>query len=319
LRFGGSRATLFAGAVAEIDLNDTTRDEGDELSQSVDRGPRSEAALTVLRGENPGTLYTIEGSSAVIGRSPEAALSIPDGTLSRNHACIHRLEGGFAIEDLGSTNGTFVDGQRVESLFKLEDGCRIYLGSRTVLHFRLHDAVELQAVRETYALTVRDPLTGAFNRRHLNERMESEVAYSRRHGTPLSLVLLDVDHFKQLNDEHGHAVGDEALKLLALSLNALTRHEDVLARYGGEEFALVARGIDRGATLALAERMRQGVEGQPLQTESGPISLTVSIGIAYSENGEGITAQQLFEAADRALYASKDAGRNRVSIAPTSE
>jgi diguanylate cyclase (GGDEF)-like protein len=304
--------------VAEHDLNDTTRDEGDELSQSVDRGPRSEAALTVLRGENPGTLYTIEGPTAVIGRSPEAALAIPDGTLSRHHACIHRVESGFVIEDLGSTNGTFVDGQRVEGKLKLEDGCRIYLGSRTVLHFRLHDAVELEAVRQTYALTVRDPLTGTFNRRHLQERLESEVAYARRHNTPLSLVLIDVDHFKQLNDEHGHSVGDDALRLLAQSLTALTRHEDVLARYGGEEFALVARGIDREATLTLAERMRKGVAQLQLPTERGPIGFTVSIGIAHSETGEGVTAQQLFESADRALYASKDAGRNRVSLAPHS-
>jgi diguanylate cyclase (GGDEF)-like protein len=316
LRFQGSRATLIRAIVAEIDLNDTTRDEGDELSQSVDRGPRSEAALTVLRGENPGTLYTLEGAEAIIGRSADAAVSIPDGTLSRHHACIRRLESGFAIDDLGSTNGTFVDGHRVDALHKLEDGCRIYLGSRTVLHFRLHDAVELQAVRQTYALTVRDPLTGVFNRRHLQERLESEVAFARRHSTPLSLVLLDVDHFKRLNDEHGHAIGDDALRMLAQALTTLTRHEDVLARYGGEEFALVVRGIDREATLALAERMRKGIEEQQLQTPSGPVALTVSIGIAHSAAGEQHTAQQLFEAADRALYASKDAGRNRVSMSP---
>ena len=136
--------------------------------------------------------------------------------------------------------------------------------------------------------------------------------------TPLSLVLLDVDHFKRLNDDHGPAAGDDALRLLAQALTTLTRQEDVLARYGGEEFALVARGIDRDATLALAERMRKGIEGQRLQTAGGPIAFTVSIGIAHSAPGEELGAQQLFEAADRALYASKDAGRNRVSMSPTS-
>ncbi|MFI5307510.1 MAG: diguanylate cyclase [Polyangiales bacterium] len=303
--------------MAELDLNDTTRDEGDDLSQSVERGPRTEAALTVLRGENPGTFYTIDGPKAVIGRSAEVEIAIPDDTLSRQHACIHRSPDGFAVEDLGSTNGTFVDGERVAGKRALEDGCRIFLGSRTVLHFRLHDAVELEAARSAYALTVRDPLTGVYNRRHLQDRLEAEVAFSRRHGTALSLVLLDVDHFKQLNDEHGHAIGDAALRLLAEAVSGLTRQEDVLARYGGEEFALIARGIDRDATLGLAERMRKEVEAQRLPTARGPVTFTVSIGIAHSPTGSDLTAQQMFESADRALYASKDSGRNKVSLAPS--
>jgi diguanylate cyclase (GGDEF)-like protein len=298
-------------------LDETTREEEDNLSASVERGPRSEAALTVLRGENPGTLYTLSGSKAVIGRSPDAEVLVPDSTLSRQHACIHRVGLAFTIEDLGSTNGTFVDGERVQGMCVLSDGCRIFLGSHTVLHFRLHDAVELEAAREAYALTVRDSLTGLFNRRHLQERLESEVAFARRHGTSLALVLLDVDHFKQLNDQHGHAVGDAALCQLARALSDLTREEDVLARYGGEEFALVARSIDREATLALAERMRTCIDTQRLPTEHGPIAFTVSIGIAFSEAGEDMSSQYLFGAADRALYASKDSGRNRVSMAPT--
>jgi diguanylate cyclase (GGDEF)-like protein len=134
---------------------------------------------------------------------------------------------------------------------------------------------------------------------------------------PLALVLLDIDHFKRINDVHGHSVGDAALRLLASALTELTRQEDVLARYGGEEFALIVRGNDRPQTLALAERMRRAIEEQRLQTALGPISFTVSIGIAHSDSGTEIQAQQLFEAADRALYAAKDAGRNVVSIAPS--
>jgi diguanylate cyclase (GGDEF)-like protein len=207
----------------------------------------------------------------------------------------------------------------VRALRPLEDDCRIFLGSRTVLHFRLLDKVELEAVRQTQALTVRDPLTGAYNRRHLQERLWSEAAFARRHRTPLSLLLLDVDHFKQINDEHGHATGDAALRLLAQALSALTREEDMLARYGGEEFALVARGIDRDDTLAFAERIRQTIEQQQLRTERGAISFTISIGVAHSEAGEDANAQALFEAADRALYAAKDAGRNAISMAPPPE
>jgi two-component system cell cycle response regulator len=301
------------------DGQDTTRQEDDEITGSVGRGPRSEAALTVLRGENPGALYALEGANIVIGRSPDVEVAIPDDTLSRRHARIQRVGTVYAIEDLGSKNGTFIDGRRVEQTEALEDGCRIFLGTRTVLHFRLHDAVELEAVRKTHALTVRDPLTGVFNRRHLQERLWSEAAFARRHRAPLALLLLDIDHFKSINDQHGHAVGDVALCALATSLTALTRQEDVLARYGGEEFALVARGIDRANTLAFAERVRQSVAAQRIPVDSGSISFTVSIGIAHSEHGDDADAQRLFEAADRALYAAKDAGRNMVSMAPDPE
>jgi two-component system cell cycle response regulator len=210
-----------------------------------------------------------------------------------------------------------VDGQRVEGTRALEDGCRVHLGTRTVLHFRLYDRVELDAACATYALTVRDPLTGVFNRRYLQERLWSEAAYAKRHGTPLSLILLDIDHFKRINDQYGHTVGDNALCSLANALSELTRQEDVLARYGGEEFALIARGIDRQKTLALAERIRRTVEGQCLTVDRVSVSFTVSIGIAHSDEGGDYQAQELFEAADRALYAAKDAGRNLVSISPS--
>jgi diguanylate cyclase (GGDEF)-like protein len=297
-------------------VQDTYRDEREELSSSVDRGPRSEAALTVLRGENAGALFVLERAEALIGRDPEADVAIPDERLSRRHALVLRESTGYAVEDLGSTNGTFVDGERVHGRRTLEDGCRIFLGPNTVLHFRMHDKVELDALRETHALTLRDPLTGTFNRRHLEERLWSEVAFARRHGTPLSLLLLDIDHFKQINDAYGHAVGDAALRKLAEALSALTRREDVLARYGGEEFALVARGIHRDDVVALAERVRRSVEAQRLGTERGTLTFTVSIGIAHSETGADADGATLFEAADRALYAAKDAGRNSVSIAP---
>jgi two-component system, cell cycle response regulator len=297
-------------------LFDTTRESVDGDFDSVARGPRSQALLTVLRGENPGALYTLDGTEAVVGRSPDVAVTLPDATLSRRHAYIRRIGNVFAIQDMGSTNGTFVDGVRVEGTRALEDGSRIGVGAHTVLHFRLVDAVELEAARQTHALTVRDPLTGVFNRRHLQERLTAETAYATRHGTPLSMLLLDIDHFKRINDDYGHAAGDQALCMLAKLLTKLARREDVLARYGGEEFALIARGIDREGALALAERARAVIAEQRLATDAGTIQFTVSIGVAQCEDGDGNAAQRMFEAADRALYAAKDAGRNKVSLAP---
>jgi diguanylate cyclase (GGDEF)-like protein len=310
------RAPAGSGPAPAAQELEKTRDDDSELSASVERGVKSEAVLTVLRGENPGALYTIESNEAVIGRSPDATVMIPDDTLSRRHARIVRIGEGFVIEDLESTNGTFIDGSAVSRLQALEDGCRIFLGSKTVLLFKLHDRVELEAARQTQAMTVRDPLTGMFNRRHLQERLQSEVAYARRHGTPLSLLLLDIDHFKQINDNYGHPAGDAALRVLAQALTALTREEDVLARYGGEEFALLARGIDRGGILLLAERIRSAIAAERVKTEAGSFAFTVSIGITHSQDGADVTAESMFESADRALYTAKDSGRNVVSIAP---
>lgn len=294
-------------------LLDTTPDEFAEPTDSVSRGPRCKAALTVFRGELPGAIFPLRADDLSIGRDPEAAISLPDHNLSRQHARIMRRDCVYTIEDLGSTNGTFVDGSRVKRVKTLEDGCRIHLGSRTVLHFRLFDAVELEAACASYALTVRDPLTGVFNRRYLRERLHSEAAYSRRHATPLSVIMLDVDHFKRINDRHGHGVGDLALCSLANTLSELTRQEDVLARYGGEEFALVVRGVVRDEALALAERIRSRVAAQRVPVGGGTLSMTVSVGIAHSDDGD---VQRLLESADRALYVAKDAGRNLVSMAP---
>jgi two-component system, cell cycle response regulator len=298
-------------------LLDTTRESVDDEHASVARGPRSQAILTVLRGQNPGVLYTLENSGSVVGRSPDVEVSLPDDTLSRRHAYIRRIGNVFAIEDLGSTNGTYVDGDRIAGTRALEDGCRIGVGAHTVLHFRLVDAVELESARQTYALTVRDPLTGVFNRRHLHERLASESAYAARHGTPLSLLLLDIDHFKRINDEYGHATGDRALCALAKLLEGMARREDVLARFGGEEFALIARGIDRHGAQALAERARAAVERQRLQSDAGVVQFTVSVGVAQYEHADVGAAQRMFEAADRALYAAKDAGRNCVVVSPS--
>jgi diguanylate cyclase (GGDEF)-like protein len=295
---------------------DTSPDEYDESTDSVGRGPRSEAALTVLRGELPGALFPLLADENIIGRDTDVAIALPDHSLSRQHARVLRRGSAYIIEDLGSTNGTFVDGARIAGVRILEDGCRVHLGSRTVLHFRLYDAVELEAACASYALTVRDPLTGIYNRRYLQDRLWSEAAYCRRHATPLSVIMLDIDHFKRINDQHGHSVGDDALRALANTLAELTRREDVLARYGGEEFALIVRGIDRSETLALAERIRCEVEGRRLSVANGSVSFTVSVGVAHCENGDGSDAERLLEIADRALYTAKYAGRNLVSMAP---
>ena len=291
--------------------------EPDFARSSVARGPKSEGVLTVLRGPSPGAIFALDESLSVIGRSPEAQVSIPEDTLSRRHACIRREADGFYVEDLASTNGTFVDGERVHGPVLLQDGSRISLGVAAVLHFSLRDAAELEAARRTHELTVRDPLTRLYNRRHFEERLAGEAAFAHRHKTPLSVLMIDVDAFKQINDTYGHGVGDATLRVLARALSSLVRKEDVLGRYGGEEFSIVARGIDETGAVMLAQRVHRCAKALRVPCERGPIAFTVSVGVAHSTGEAGCDAERLLRAADDALYAAKRGGRDRVEVAPS--
>jgi two-component system cell cycle response regulator len=252
----------------------------------------------------------LQTGSTIIGRDPDVAISLPDHSLSRQHARVTGAGGTYKIEDLGSTNGTFVDGARIAGSHTLEDGCRIHLGTRTVLHFRLYDAVELAAARESYALTVRDPLTGTYNRRYLHDRLGSEWAYCRRHCTPLSLLLLDIDHFKRINDLYGHDVGDQTIAAVA----RLAAEEGALiGRLGGEEFGMLIEGRHLGDGVRVAERLRAAIAALQLDTANGPLTLSCSFGV--SEHKPRETIDDLLKRADVALYAAKTGGRNRVVAA----
>jgi two-component system cell cycle response regulator len=284
-------------------------------------GKRDRCTLTLLTGVEAGRVYGIEADETVLGRGHGCRVRIEDTALSRRHCRILKREGGYLIEDLGSTNGTFVDGEPVREARRLEDGGRIQMGRDTVLKFSIQDELEMRATRRLYESAMHDPLTGVYNRRYLDDHLQSEFAFAARHGTSLSLLLIDADHFKRINDTWGHAAGDTALRALAEDLRRSVRAEDMIARFGGEEFAVLAREINAEGARAVAERIRGLVEGNPVRfeppagTEGGAgqlVAITVSIGVAT------MTAQRIFasadallEAADEALYRAKEAGRNR--------
>ena len=159
-----------------------------------------------------------------------------------------------------------------------------------------------------------DALTGCVNRRRFMQMLDTECARVRRHGGALSLLMADIDHFKRINDTHGHAVGDLALKHLAAVAARLLRHEDVFARIGGEEFVFLLPQTTLNGALAFAERVRAAIQAEPLAGAAGPIAFTVSIGAATS-GGAADSGSALLERADRALYAAKRSGRNRVEAA----
>jgi diguanylate cyclase (GGDEF)-like protein len=165
-------------------------------------------------------------------------------------------------------------------------------------------------------MSVRDGLTGVYNRRYFNDRLASEFAYAIRHRTPLCVILGDIDHFKVINDTHGHAVGDLVLRRVAGELQASVRTEDLVARFGGEEFVVMTRGIDAEGAKAFAERIRAIIARAVINAESTRVPVTMSLGVAHTQNAPDVnTADMLIESADVALYAAKRGGRNRVEVA----
>lgn len=297
----------------DADEEESTEIVRNPLVNNLRAAQRDRCTLVILAGPTPGRMITIEGNEAVLGRGRTASARIDDGGLSRQHARIFRSGEGWFVEDLGSTNGTYVAGLPVIKAVRVKDGDRIQIGQSTLLRVTLQDEQEQKQSKTLYESTVRDPLTGVYNRRHLDNQLSAEFAYAVRHGAPLSVMLLDVDHFKSVNDDHGHPAGDAVLRALAETLNGLVRTEDVVARYGGEEFAVVTRGISGANALMLAERIRRRVEAMSVPVDGGQsLKITVSIGIATNHGNIPFEDPAvLLKACDEALYKAKETGRNR--------
>jgi len=159
----------------------------------------------------------------------------------------------------------------------------------------------------------RDPLTGVSNRGGLEGMLEREIGLARRHATPLSVIMLDLDRFKTINDTYGHLVGDCALKGVASVIQSCVRDSDLVFRYGGEEFAILLANTDAAGAALLGERIRGALANQPIRCHELSLDLTLSLGVAEMRQDDD--AGSLLRRADQALYRAKTAGRNRVSVA----
>jgi two-component system cell cycle response regulator len=279
--------------------------------------PRAAAGLgalhphvVVLAGESVGRTFRIEREETTIGRSEEAPIRLHDEGVSRRHARIVRVGSDVWLEDLESANGTRVNGEAIERR-RLQDGDKINIGGRTVLRFAHSDALEEGFHQAMYEAAVRDGLTRTYNKRHFLERLAIEIAFANRHRAALSLLMIDVDHFKKVNDGHGHPGGDCVLTVLARLLMGTVRTEDLVARYGGEEFAVLCRGTALDQASRLGERLRRNVESHAFVYEGKGIPVTISIG-ASACGEQSCSAERLIADADAALYRAKGEGRNRV-------
>ncbi|MBI4511138.1 MAG: GGDEF domain-containing protein [Deltaproteobacteria bacterium] len=278
-----------------------------------------QAVLVLLYppGPNMGQRHALVRAEHVVGRLADLDIPLDADSVSRRHARICRCENGWFVEDLSSTNGSFVNDQRVQKR-ELKDGDILRFGE-AILKFLSGSNIETAYHEEIYRMSVMDGLTGVYNKRYFLEYLEREIARSLRHDSPLSLVMFDIDHFKKINDQHGHLVGDAVLKELCRRLKPRIRRDDLLARFGGEEFACVLPATARAGSMSFADDLRQHVEREPFSIDDFVLNVTISLGVATcgtekEQKGDHLLAvEEFIRDADERLYVAKRAGRNRVA------
>ncbi|GMV16481.1 MAG: hypothetical protein AMXMBFR56_47050 [Polyangiaceae bacterium] len=295
------------------------RDELPTLTDELDaRGTttsvRDRASLTLMSGDETGRLVRLGEGELVVGRGTDADLRLPDAGVSLRHARFFRVEGQVYVQDLHTNLGTWVGGKRIDSPVRLHDGDHVQIGPHRVLRFNLTTREEEEAAERLYESAVRDPTSGAYNRRDLERRLEAEQVFAGLRKCSFTLLLLDIDEFKAINDACGHLLGDAVLRVVAASIQRLLRPTDTLVRFGGDEFIVLCRDTTSRNGLILAERIRATVERLPFSVRGNDLRVTVSVGVASVHSNEAAWAS-LVEAADQALYRAKRAGRNGVARA----
>lgn len=297
---------------AEYDGDESTvKFDVSELADSFDEESQ-QAYLVVLSGPRAGEMFELGEDELVLGRDRESVdVWFGNPSVSRHHARVGPGRGGeLTVADLDSSNGTFVNGDEVGREVELEEGDKVRLGTKTVLKFTYQDELETHFQKELYESSIRDELTGAHTKAYFIDQLRSEMSFATRAGRNLGLVLFDIDHFKALNDQFGHVVGDKILHELATVCRREIREDDLFARYGGEEFAVLARETSPRDLQVTAERIRERIETNPFEFDGRPHDVTVSLGLATLDQVDASSPSEFIAAADDALYDAKESGRN---------
>jgi two-component system, cell cycle response regulator len=304
-RFGGPR-------VSNTSVVTFPKPTLDDAFETVALSPKCEAGFLVKIHpfEIHSALIRLEGERFTIGRDPKCKLRVQDGSASRIHASIERRDGHFEIADLQSTNGLYINQNRVAGA-RLQSGDRIRIGEH-IFKFLSAGHVEAEYHETVYSMMTRDGLTGIFNKRFFTDALTREIDRAARTQHELSLALLDIDFFKKINDTHGHLAGDEVLQEFAQRLAQVVPRDATLARLGGEEFGIILAECGLDEAQVISDLARGAIESPAFLTSAGPISVTVSIGLG-TLNGSSMPLNDLLIATDALLYKSKSEGRNRVT------
>ena len=268
-----------------------------------------DSCLVVIDGPRLGQCVHVHEVPVVIGRSPTADFHIEHPSISRQHCTVWQDVLGASIRDLGSKNGVLVNGTRVRRA-QLSDGDHIGLGE-VMLKFVAGGSLEARYHEALFGLANVDSLTQLLNRRAFREQVDEAVGRASQEGSPLSFVIFDLDHFKQINDVLGHDAGDAALRRLSATLRRQLRPRDVAGRLGGDEFAVLLRDSSRAEAARWCEQLRQSMEGLGLEGSGLPQMVSISVGHATWEPAMR-NAHEFMRLADQALLRAKGAGRNCV-------
>jgi len=278
-------------------------------------GDRRVAAILLFDGDEIDSLHSLTKDETLVGRTAGADIVIPGSRVSRRHAVIRRVGPGvddFELMDLGSTNGTFVDGQRVMRV-ALTPGCKVAIGDR-ILKFEVTDLANVAYQSRIVQMIHLDELTGLLTKRSLFRALDAELMRTERFRHPLSILMMDLDHFRLINDAYGHVVGSRCLSEVGALIRETVRASDVSGRYGGEEFVSFLPETDTAAALMIAERVREAFAARTFECGATSYQVRISVGIAtYPADGANVDA--LVRSADTALYRAKALGRNRCVVA----
>ncbi len=269
----------------------------------------------VVWGVGVGNKILLNKDELTIGRAKAVDVRLEEAGVSRRHAVIKRLnEQQFLLIDTNSTNGTLINAEYIKEVL-LKDQDLIAIGDSR-LKFIAADSPEQLYYEELYRQAQMDKALQVYNKHYFLNKLDEEVQRGKRYGSPLSLMLLDADYFKQLNDTHGHLAGDAALIQLTEIIKKRIRDTDFLCRYGGEEFTVIMPQTHQQQAYVLAEHIRILVANTPVKQGNTVIDMTISIGISsYARQEEqACTPELLITQADKALYEAKHSGRNKVML-----
>jgi two-component system, cell cycle response regulator len=296
-----------------VESDKTEVADSDTLNIRLQEAEAVSPMLVVISGRPLGKSFYLQKEQMVLGRDLTADISIGETAISRRHTEFSVTPEGVQCKDLGSTNGTFVNDAKLEGARILKDGDLIRCGN-TILKFLKEGQIENVHYGKMYEAATTDGMTGALNKKAIVELLTEEFHRSSSRSGTMTLLMLDLDHFKQINDTHGHLAGDYVLKETChIIKDKLIRQKDALGRYGGEEFALVLRETPLRIAVDVAERIRSTIEKHNYQFDGKSIPVTISIGVATLDSTSK-KPEELVATADKALYDAKTQGRNRVCV-----
>lgn len=299
-----------------------------KVTVPVNVAPKAEQAivLTVIAGSETdfGRHFVLERKRTSIGREKLNGIVLSDGKVSKVHCEISVIRSPRGIEqicilDLDSTNGTYVNGEPIVQA-TLKTGDKIQTGA-TIMQLSYSDEIEREYHAKLFDFAARDALTDMYNKRFIVNELENYCRVARRSERIFSIIMIDIDDFKRINDRHGHLAGDEYLKQLGVLIRNTLRDQDIAGRIGGEEFLVILPETGADGAVQLAVRLRQHIEEFVMTYREVAIRTTISAGVCQYEKGI-MEVREFLDLADRALYEAKKSEKNKVisvSLADRSE